>query len=275
MKRVEYLPSSLSAVEHLRLDVDAMNIKFYTIPEAPTGIFNTKYAEKCYTFAAGVSGNGAVDYLVLMALRPDWAASGDAKDLDIDTAAFCFKADDLKAAPSGVALFHQNFDGRTTPLTGYESFTLEETVNDLHSKLIPRTVPLSEAPTECLSAMAHSIRRFNELLDPQIAEWKLTFSKVSETFDSLWEYCIANRRVIPRDWQKLYEMLANKRQTRLGGWMPSLPLILAAWDATTPIEKQLRFKEHVQWAFDNNQQDEIGGYLRSLSEQDWYHYGEL
>lgn len=177
MKHVDYLPSSLSAVEHLRVDVDAMSIKFFTLPEAPTGIFHPKYAENCYTFAAGVSGNGQVDYMVLMALRPDWAKSGDSKVLDIDTAAFCFKSDDLNVAPSGIALFHQKFEGRTTPLTGYEAFTLEETVNDLHSKLIPESVPLSAAPPNCISAMTHSIMKFNELLNPQIAEWKGSVSE--------------------------------------------------------------------------------------------------
>ena len=71
MKKVEYLPSSLSAVEHLRCDVDDLTIKFYTLPEAPKGIFHPEYTEKCYTFAAGISGNGVVDYFVYMALRPD------------------------------------------------------------------------------------------------------------------------------------------------------------------------------------------------------------
>lgn len=96
-----------------------------------------------------------------------------------------------------------------------------------------------------------------------------------ETFETLWEYCSANKRVIPKDWHKLYEMLINKRQKPSGGWEPSLPLILAAWNYTMPIEKQLRFKEHIQWAYDNNQIEEIGIYLRSLSEEDWYHFGEL
>ncbi len=96
-----------------------------------------------------------------------------------------------------------------------------------------------------------------------------------EIFDSLWEYCSSNNRVIPRDWHKLYEMLVNKRRKPSGGWEPSLPLILAAWNVTTPIEKQLRFKEHIQWAHDNGQIEQIGRYIRSLSEEDWYHFGEL
>ena len=96
-----------------------------------------------------------------------------------------------------------------------------------------------------------------------------------ETLETLWEYCSANNRVIPKDWHKLYEMLINKRQKPSGGWEPSLPLILAAWNYTMPIEKQLRFKEHIHWAYNNNQIEEIGIYLRSLSEEDWYHFGEL
>lgn len=96
-----------------------------------------------------------------------------------------------------------------------------------------------------------------------------------ETFQTLWEYCCSNNRVIPRDWNKLYQMLKNTRQKPSGGWEPSLPLILAAWYETMPIEKQLRFKEHVQWAVDNNQAEEMGTYIRSLKEEDWYHFGEL
>ena len=71
-----------------------------------------------------------------------------------------------------------------------------------------------------------------------------------ETFESLWEHCTANNRAVPRDWHRLYEMLKDKQQNSAGGWEPSLPLILAAWHVTMPIEKQLRFKEHIRWAAD-------------------------
>ena len=96
-----------------------------------------------------------------------------------------------------------------------------------------------------------------------------------ETFESLWHYCSANRRAIPRDWNRLYEMLPDKKRTPSGGWEPPLPLILAAWHETMPIEKQLRFKEHVQWAHEHGQLDTIGRYLHSLSEEEWIHFGEL
>lgn len=98
---------------------------------------------------------------------------------------------------------------------------------------------------------------------------------MAETFEILWNYCTDKKRVIPKDWNKMYQMLKNKKQNINGSWTPSLPLILAAWHNTSPIEKQLRFKEHIKWAFDNRQGDEIGEYLRSLDEREWYHFGEL
>jgi len=42
-----------------------------------------------------------------------------------------------------------------------------------------------------------------------------------------------------------------------------------------PIAKQLRFKEHVQWAADHGQLDQLGAYLRALREDEWFHLGEL
>ena len=56
---------------------------------------------------------------------------------------------------------------------------------------------------------------------------------------------------------------------------PLSPLILEAWHNTLPIEKQLRFKDHIQWANENEQIEEIGKYLRGLLEEEWYHFGEI
>jgi hypothetical protein len=97
----------------------------------------------------------------------------------------------------------------------------------------------------------------------------------THTFDSLWSICTGNNRSIPRDWNTLYGLLKNKQQQPSGGWIPALPLILAAWHETMPIEKVLRFKEHIQWACDQGQADQIGAWLSGLREEDWYHYGEL
>ncbi|MBI5826559.1 MAG: hypothetical protein HZB22_02350 [Deltaproteobacteria bacterium] len=100
---------------------------------------------------------------------------------------------------------------------------------------------------------------------------------ITETFDTLWDYCTSNNRLcpMPMKWNGLFGMLKNTKQKPSGGWVPSLPLILAAWHDTMPIEKQLRFKEHIKWASDNNQIEEVGKYLRSFSENEWAHFGEI
>jgi hypothetical protein len=102
-------------------------------------------------------------------------------------------------------------------------------------------------------------------------------SETTETFDSLWDYCTANKRLVPMppQWNELFGLLRNTRQKPSGGWEPPLPLILAAWHHTMPIEKQLRFKEHIQWAQAQGQLDEIDGFLRSLPEAQWCHFGEI
>jgi hypothetical protein len=99
----------------------------------------------------------------------------------------------------------------------------------------------------------------------------------AETLESLWAYCTANSRLVPMpsQWNTLYGMLKNTRQKPSGGWQPPLPLILAAWHDSMPIAKQLRFKEHLEWAEQQGQLAEVGEYLRSLEEKQWCHFGEV
>lgn len=96
----------------------------------------------------------------------------------------------------------------------------------------------------------------------------------TESFDSLWSYCTANNRVcpMPQRWAELFEKLKEKK--RVGyGWEPALPLILAAWHDTPTLQKVVRFREHIEWARDHGQLDEIGTFLRGLKEEDWFHFG--
>ena len=99
----------------------------------------------------------------------------------------------------------------------------------------------------------------------------------TQTFGSIWSYCTVDNRLVPMPphRNKLYGMLKNTHRKASGGWEPSLPLILGAWHHSMPIEKQLRFKEHLKWAEVQNQLPEIGAFLRSLPENQWCHFGEI
>ncbi|MCM8622261.1 MAG: hypothetical protein NFW16_11145 [Candidatus Accumulibacter sp.] len=102
-------------------------------------------------------------------------------------------------------------------------------------------------------------------------------SDTAEAFDALWADCTANRRLVPMppQWNQLYGLLKNTRLKPSCGWEPPLPLILAAWHHTMPIEKQLRFKEHLEWAQQNDQLAQVGAFLRALREDQWCHLGEV
>jgi hypothetical protein len=169
--KFSYLTGSLEPVEQLRVDAQSGNMKFYDIPSFPAGIVHPDYVAKCSSFVAAVSGSGSNDYLVIMGQRPDYRKTGDGKVMDMDTWVYCFKSNSLEMYPTGVALSHQNFDGRTTELPGYESLSLTQTVNDLHSKLITNYQPLSGSEEHYLNAIRHSISQLDKTLGPQISGW--------------------------------------------------------------------------------------------------------
>ncbi|GAG16873.1 unnamed protein product [marine sediment metagenome] len=73
---------------------------------------------------------------------------------------------------------------------------------------------------------------------------------------------------MPMKWNELYEMLPNRKRKN-GGWEPSLPLILGAWESPI-LFKKLRFLEHIEYAFKNGVIEKVNDYLRSLQVEDWF-----
>jgi hypothetical protein len=169
--KVEYLTGCDEAVQHLRADVEAGQFVIKSVQHVPAGIIPPGYLQKCSSVTVAVSGSGSNDYVVLIPERPDYANSGSGKVIDIDPIAFCLKRDDLDTYPTGVALFHQKYDGRTTEITGYDAYTLEETVSDLRSNLLTGAQPLSAASPTCINSITHAVTKLNNLLGPGISGW--------------------------------------------------------------------------------------------------------
>lgn len=96
---------------------------------------------------------------------------------------------------------------------------------------------------------------------------------LSDKAQALVEYCQEKGRFCPQPmyWDRLWQMLPDRKQKVSGGWSPPLPLILAAWDHAVGIEKMIRLRDHIQWADERSFVDEVDTYLRSLTEEQWYH----
>jgi hypothetical protein len=93
----------------------------------------------------------------------------------------------------------------------------------------------------------------------------------SDALAALLAHVNADHRVcpLPLKWNELWELLPSRRRTASGGWEPPLPLILAAWGATSNAEKRARLDEHIHWAASHGSLDQVDHFIRALRQDDW------
>jgi hypothetical protein len=95
------------------------------------------------------------------------------------------------------------------------------------------------------------------------------------TLEQALEEAQKNDRVCPQSmkWNELYELLPD-RARRGNRWEPAPPLILAAWWDTPVVSKQLRLREHIDWASKHGCLDSIYEFMQNLKEEEWFHVGD-
>lgn len=93
----------------------------------------------------------------------------------------------------------------------------------------------------------------------------------SDKLANLLAYVQAEQRICPQpqQWNALWEMLSGKEREEVGR-KPALPLILGAWWHTSVIEKQLRFREHIEYAAQKGILDEVDFFVRGLTPEQWH-----
>lgn len=94
---------------------------------------------------------------------------------------------------------------------------------------------------------------------------------VLDPLSALLAYVDEEPRVCPKPqiWNRLFDLLPEKR--RVGnGWEPPLPLILAAWENTSDLEKRERFHLHIRWAADHGAFDQINQFVRAMPPEHWH-----
>jgi len=92
-------------------------------------------------------------------------------------------------------------------------------------------------------------------------------NRPSTELTHLEEFCRSSGRVCPLPvyWVRLWEMIAKASPDK----EPPLPLILAAWNETTHLDKMVRLVEHLEHAEKNGTLDAVDSYLRELPLSRW------
>ncbi len=87
--------------------------------------------------------------------------------------------------------------------------------------------------------------------------------------NDLMDYIKSKKRVCPKpqQWNKLWEMLPDRKR-KGAGWLPPLPLILAAWWETSDQQKRERLEYHIKYASDNGVLGQVQQFLENLSEEE-------
>jgi len=70
-------------------------------------------------------------------------------------------------------------------------------------------------------------------------------------------------------WNRLWELLPNRRRLGLG-WEPPLPLILAAWWESSDSDKRNRFHFHLRWTSDHGSTEPVADRRADMKAEDWH-----
>ena len=94
--------------------------------------------------------------------------------------------------------------------------------------------------------------------------------------NELLKYIKSDKRVCPqpRQWNRLWNMLPDKKRDG-GGWIPPLPLILAAWWATSDQQKRECLECHIKYASEKGILEQVRQFIERLSDEEWLYEGEM
>ncbi len=150
------------AIEKLIDDVPAGKVRTYDVSSFPSGIdvFPDAHREKCSQFHVATSGApDGRDWMVIFPLRVD----AKAESTDIDPAIVVLDSSTRGAGPSGLVGYHQDYAGRTVPITGaYDWHDHSKTVEELREQVTTGMAPLEAAPPEVLSSLHHMANKIRE-----------------------------------------------------------------------------------------------------------------
>lgn len=151
------------AFNQLYQDVGNNNIKVYTVEDYKSKVSIPVHPpavlDKFTHLEIATSGNvpSGPTWLSISSFRVD--ESSGKKVYDNDPILTIVDSNTGSSHASGVINFHQDFDERTSNITGYETFTIEQTVSDLRNDIVSHAIPLESGSPTTLNALSHMYQK--------------------------------------------------------------------------------------------------------------------
>jgi len=166
MNNAKPRPVSSSVIEQLRHDLETDGVQIYSIKEIPPFLVDKNLlhpdvvARSTGAVAAlsGCKGNGR-DYLFISTMRGD--LSGNSVVTDLDPIVFVYDTNKGGPDPSGVALFHSEFGGRTEYSCELQD-SLSATVAEIQQNLSGCKLAFAEAPQRFTNAIHFTAQTYEK-----------------------------------------------------------------------------------------------------------------
>ena len=165
-KKKKIIPIPQETVQKIREDIENDGVKIYKLDNLPKefidkDLLHPDVCSKCDTFVASVSGSHTErrEYMFIAGLRRD--SEGDNQVTDIDPIGMVYDLSTESPAPSGIVIFHGNFEGRSEEV--YSSTAIS--VKELKGNLSDEIMSFEKAPKRFTNAMHFVAKKYRDNVD--------------------------------------------------------------------------------------------------------------
>ena len=163
-KKIILIPPEI--VQKIHEDIGGNRVKIYQLDDLPEQFVDKDLIHpnvycQCDTFVAAVSGSYEEnrEYMFIAGLRRD--CEGDNQVTDIDPIGMVYDLSTQSPDPSGIAVFHGNFEGGTDEA----NYSTAISVKELKEKLNNNVMSFEEAPKRFQNAMHFVARKYKDNVD--------------------------------------------------------------------------------------------------------------
>jgi hypothetical protein len=167
---LKFITGHQIALTNLYNDVGANSVVYYDVPNFPvsslSSFYTPDYLAKCTSVTVAVSGDekNQRDWMIICPFRLDESGTKGDKVYDIDPFVVTLDQDTGSPSLTGIVAYHQKFNGRPSPISGYQSLSREATVAALRQQVVTGSSPISAAPPPVLNALRHMVDVFRNNL---------------------------------------------------------------------------------------------------------------